>query len=1093
MLAHHPITKQDIRIIKTNASVALDAKTLVWIKDTFQRSKLWGRYYCVIDSPNAVEICGTNAIHAVMLSATSHPNDWAAIFPTLFHKDSTAILVGPTKIIEQFQNAKLMCEHTFCIEELYDLYPFLGEPLVSTDSLQKVCVSLAHILRMNRIVWCHENNRDAFDFSLRIQYDAWTSSHTNAVQTIPYNSSDECIPRTWLIQQYFSNPSIRRNKELKQCLDNNLECAHIDNILLLNETIMPELDKYKERFGDKLQSVVIGHRMTYYDVLKTIQTSIPTKDYVIFANSDIWFNDTLSLLWKIPMAEKRLFLALLRHEDKGESTHIFGPRADSQDTWICAASCVDFEIKKDEFEFLFGKPGCDNVIALRMLQKKFNVINPAYSIQTMHLHASAVRTYNPMDILYHTHYLHIEPTYIQPFTVVKNMNDAKYTPAATITNVWNKYRLGKSFARPLLGVDSNAVQTICSMLKRTDWNYSATGDNLWTPPPNNASLYNIQGGSFVSSDGLISNFREIFVGEFESWIHGWSQSTQSSLTPSLHVPHFIACECTSQTLSQWVLYYLPRVLFVRNVLSEAGVRVLPEFLVPQDADIGAFLSDCKWPHADEKGNITVVPLMTDMNYYSENVWTMTPQQESMRMLLTSENIDVLRSLLPIQPSFAADGPVCVFCIEEDTTSVCSRAWAEHVTENLFFDGWTVRYVSPSQLPAERRKAFADANWIIGKGSQLDYIWMAPIGATVMEFMADSEPVGDHIHLAGAAELRYIVGVIKNEPIVNQRQNALLDISKALQMYGFKDMISAAAIKTGLPRQKYQKPTIVLPCGKALHGIWYHCGDKFREMTWLWEKCGFVNIEHSEDTPYCWWGGIGKTLLYDRPTSRWWTDPLPSYQMALFANCTPPGPGNHTLKQSIWGFWGRHPHALESLYQHNLTRNSYDARIITSIFLGKIENGIQLSNRTKHDWSSCVELFSMPIDYTGKEYPYTQDEYLEKLCNTKFGLCLPGFGPKCNREIEYLCCGVVPIITPGVDMKNYLVPPKENIHYFVANSPEEVQSIIRTTTPEQWTMMSVAGREWWRMYASAEGLFRLTWARIEQCKPYLQVGIPSRFL
>jgi hypothetical protein len=41
-------------------------------------------------------------------------------------------------------------------------------------------------------------------------------------------------------------------------------------------------------------------------------------------------------------------------------------------------------------------------------------------------------------------------------------------------------------------------------------------------------------------------------------------------------------------------------------------------------------------------------------------------------------------------------------------------------------------------------------------------------------------------------------------------------------------------------------------------------------------------------------------------------------------------------------------------------------------------------------------------------------------------------------------------------------------------------------------MSTACRAWWRNYASAEGMFRLTWARIEQCRPYFGVGIPKNF-
>jgi hypothetical protein len=216
-------------------------------------------------------------------------------------------------------------------------------------------------------------------------------------------------------------------------------------------------------------------------------------------------------------------------------------------------------------------------------------------------------------------------------------------------------------------------------------------------------------------------------------------------------------------------------------------------------------------------------------------------------------------------------------------------------------------------------------------------------------------------------------------------------------------------------------------------------------------------------------------------------------MALFGNCPPPGPGPHVLKQSLWSFWGRRPRMLEGVAQRVENMRGYESRPIASLFLGKIENGVQEAARTTADWSTAVELFSMPIDSSGKPYPYTQEQYLEKLCLARYGLCLPGYGPKCNREIEYFCCGVVPIVTPGVDMTGYLVPPTEGVHYLTAKTPEEVQRIVEITSAERWATMSAAGREWWRLYASAEGLFRLTHARIEQCKPYLNVGIPTKFM
>jgi hypothetical protein len=534
-------------------------------------------------------------------------------------------------------------------------------------------------------------------------------------------------------------------------------------------------------------------------------------------------------------------------------------------------------------------------------------------------------------------------------------------------------------------------------------------------------------------------------------------------------------------LSQWILKYLPKVLTIRRLLKSNNLPV-PEFLVPQLKNIAPFLNDCVWKES-EKGNITLVPIMEDMNYYTDDVWAIPPTAD--HNIVSSEDIMLLRDL--IEPVEKTDPkPIVVFCIDSDPNALCTSAWADSVSEFIFANGWNICYVSDTDMPDVRRKAFANASWIFGScaSSGLDYMWQAPAGSFVMEFNSMMEPRGDRIHLAGAAGINYITGLVKKEPIEVQRQNALLDVGRAVKKFGFENLLA-------LSREKGKIPRIIVPTGKALTGIWNHSGDTFREMVDIWAERDYVKKELSEDTGFCWWGSVGEVLLYDRPTTRWWSN-IPSYQMALFGNCTPPGPDNQKLRQSAWGFWPRSPKAIETIHATKKNLKGYTKRPISSIFLGKIENGIQQENRTRYDWSRCVEVFSMPIDSTGAPYPFSQSEYLKKLCSARFGLCLPGFGAKCNREIEYFACGVVPIVTDGVDIKGYLAPPKEGLHYLRAKTPADVERLVRETSPTKWAEMSAAGREWWFTYASAEGFFRLTMTRIEQCRPFFNTGIPKLF-
>jgi hypothetical protein len=238
----------------------------------------------------------------------------------------------------------------------------------------------------------------------------------------------------------------------------------------------------------------------------------------------------------------------------------------------------------------------------------------------------------------------------------------------------------------------------------------------------------------------------------------------------------------------------------------------------------------------------------------------------------------------------------------------------------------------------------------------------------------------------------------------------------------------------------------------------HNGDTFRELVDLWVENGFCEVEY-QNVKNVWLNDYGDVLLYDRPTLEWYGGQ--NYNFALFGNTVPNLP-----KSSPWIFWGRRPRLMEKIKEERL---SWGDRNIESIFLGKVENNVQLGKRTEVDWSKNIELFSMPIR---GEYKYNQKEYLKLLTKSKFGLCLSGYGPKCNREIELLCMGVVPIITPLVDLTFYN-PLEENKHYITASNPEEVKEKINNITKENWEEMSNNGIKWYEENCSIEGSFNIT--------------------
>lgn len=239
-------------------------------------------------------------------------------------------------------------------------------------------------------------------------------------------------------------------------------------------------------------------------------------------------------------------------------------------------------------------------------------------------------------------------------------------------------------------------------------------------------------------------------------------------------------------------------------------------------------------------------------------------------------------------------------------------------------------------------------------------------------------------------------------------------------------------------------------------------DSFPELLSMWEESGYCEIIQTENY-FTWANNVGDVLLHEHDR----ISQLPKkWNVALFANQTLEGENT-----SPWIYWARHPRNLERVSSEGIL--NYNERSIHSIFLGKVENPIQLQNRTQHDWSACVQEFSMPIELGAPGgYRLPNIEYLNKIKQAKFGLCLPGYGPKCQREIELMGLGVVPIITPGIDI-NYYEKIEKDINFLYAETPEEVVDVIKSCSKSKWRMMSFNCVDWFERNCSRENSFKTT--------------------
>jgi len=1054
MKAVNPKTGKPITIMRTETHITKTNRTLLWYRDGLKGAKsTWCRWATLVTEDDPLDF-KPDIVFLYNEPTLETKTKWQKWLETATNE--TFIIATP-KWLEALRLNLAVESSILATTEIYQRYPFLQD-LKDTEPKTSWILNIAQLMRFN-----------VFVTPLPIITDQQsTPIFRGQIRVIePDTFSETCVPQIWLIQQYFVAPKAQRAREITQTLEKNIACKSIDKIVLLNEKIYNDLPK-----SDKLSQVNINKRLTYLDVLQYIKDNVPKDTIVVFSNSDIYMDDSLRLLYSLDLNKK--LLALLRY-DVPESGHndakLFGPRADSQDTWILWSSSLDFDLTNNDFGFNFGISGCDNALTLAFLKKKFIVCNPAYSIKTYHLHNSNIRTYVTSDVIDKPVFLYIDPTGIQEYNPVKDISKNK-------VKSWSKGNV-RSFQRPIRYVDKVTAETICKMMSRNEnsYNYSVDSPNTFnkTYESTDNELYLFQKSQnneiFTMPAGVVCDFDNLYVGTHPVWKDEWTKAPLTILTNTVHVPNMLALHfphSMAGSASQWFLHYLPNVLKIQQ-----HTKIASEFVVSVHPDTQRALSLLKWPLKNE---ITVIPYLQDSQYLNDNVYTLTPNSFPE---VISENIDILRNLLPVvEPN---TNPSVVIVAErqtqKDTEPIMSADFVNQLVKNIFHRKdrgmWSITIVDADVPTESRLNALMKADLVIASSESewdaLDWCWLLQPNKTIVEIMPDTKPRGDHIHLAGASNLNYVLLGVKREPLPYQREHIIDDMEKVMKEHLFASNLKAQVPKSSLP-------IITLPSGKALTGLHNHTNDTFREMVKLWSEREYCNIDLREDTPFVWWEGIGNVLLYDRPTLRWFNNP--SYKLALFGNSVPENPSKNDC---LWSFWPRSPRAVERMVATNKPMTSYYDRKIPSIFLGRIENGIQQERRTKHDWSKVIHTFHMPIDSTGGPYKYNQETYLSFLTQSRYGLCLPGFGPKCNREIEYMAMGTVPIITPGVDITNYAGRLKENFHYFKAETPEEVTRIVETTSSDTWSEMSIACRAWWRRYASAEGLFRLTWGIINEAQ------------
>tara|TARA_Y100000992_G_scaffold217748_2_gene150511 strand:- start:1806 stop:3425 length:1620 start_codon:yes stop_codon:yes gene_type:complete len=300
----------------------------------------------------------------------------------------------------------------------------------------------------------------------------------------------------------------------------------------------------------------------------------------------------------------------------------------------------------------------------------------------------------------------------------------------------------------------------------------------------------------------------------------------------------------------------------------------------------------------------------------------------------------------------------------------------------------------------------------------------------------------------------------------QINNIFINILRKLKRY--KELLI-------IDRIIYKKWIIKIP-KQPQQGIWRHANDSFRELALLYKKNNEnVDIELT-DGCHCMIGN--HILLYDRPTLEWFNQDLLNTSLVLLGNGDINKEGKILNENNVnvkpWIFWPRRPFIIEK-FLNNKKIKSYNERIIESIFIGNIENSVQnVYRNSENNWKDVIDLYYCTH---GTQHKFSQEEYLEKLANSKYGLCLRGYGSKCHREVELMALGVVPIITSEVSIKSYMEPPKENIHYIVCKNPDNLKNILSNISQDKWEKLSKNCYDWYKQNVYSKNSLKMFLTKI----------------
>ena len=178
-----------------------------------------------------------------------------------------------------------------------------------------------------------------------------------------------------------------RQKEIDLCLGKNAENKLIKKLfVVIDDGCECPVE------SDNIEIIHINKRLTHKYWIELTQQYCQA-GVTVLCNSDIYFNDTLSVIEDVLSSEKS-FIALSRWELLGKSLSKHPNPHWSQDTW---AMRVGEELSPSfmhQLDFPMGVPRCDNKIAYLFATQGWKIFNPVDFLVSIHVHETEMRTYH---------------------------------------------------------------------------------------------------------------------------------------------------------------------------------------------------------------------------------------------------------------------------------------------------------------------------------------------------------------------------------------------------------------------------------------------------------------------------------------------------------------------------------------------------------------------------------------------------------------------------------------------------------------------------------------------------------------------------